>query len=54
MADIYTCYRLMNWSTPKDTREAFRADAFSKIGNGRYALSSIGENKVLEMGQAEE
>lgn len=50
---VYTCYKLMGWSTPPDMGDHFRKlkrkAFFSSKEEGVFSLTNVGENKVNEM-----
>lgn len=58
MDHIHTCYRLLEWQTPKDASSPFRnmkkEGWFSKgQGTGYYGLTHVGENRIMKMGKKE-
>jgi hypothetical protein len=54
MDHIYTCYRLLGWTTPKDAGQPLRrlkSQGFFEKGDdaGAYVLNHVGENAILKM-----
>jgi hypothetical protein len=51
---IYTCYKLLDWSTPDDIGGVFRKlkrqGCFSSPEDGSFSLTNVGENHVNKMG----